>query len=215
MLDGLRSRVSDGVDRCDHLGQQREALLGGRRRLDRGGQRPALDQLHGVKWLAAAPARQLVDRDDAGVLQPRGDQRLALEPGAARGRDPEHLLERDRAPVPAVAGTKDPPHAAAGDLGLDAIVAVAGLAQRLDLGVDRVLAIRGAGIGERRPQAGGGSGLDGVSRLGIRRADRLSLVLAHKTSPQPLCASTSRRSSSMRPRSSSAMSAGGGAELVR
>ena len=73
-------RVADGVGDRDHMRQQRQPVA---QRAALGEQlleRAALDELHHVVRIAIRPAAGLVDGDDAGVLEPSRDQRLANEP---------------------------------------------------------------------------------------------------------------------------------------
>ena len=74
--------VRDRIGHREHVRQQREPLIErGRRRHDVV-ERATLDQLHRVERLAGRPLARLVDADDRRVLEPRGQQRLALEPCA-------------------------------------------------------------------------------------------------------------------------------------
>jgi hypothetical protein len=84
-------------------------------------QRPAGDQLHGVKRRAVGPAPGLVDRDDAGVLEASGDQGLAQEPDLAHVAARDQLLDRDVAAELAVVGARHPAEAAAAMLAEDLV----------------------------------------------------------------------------------------------
>src|SRR6185436_19089810 len=80
---------------------------------------------------AIRPAAGLVDRHDAGVLEPRGDQRLAEEPHLAGVAAPEHLLDRDLAGELLVVGARDGAEAAAAVLAEDVVaLAIADLERR-------------------------------------------------------------------------------------
>ncbi len=111
--DALAMGVAHRLDHGDEVGHEREPL----------GQRPRLagdlrqrapgDQLHGVERLPRRPAPRLVQVDDGRVLQPRGDDRLALEAGGALRRVLDELLDGDHAAEPAVTRRHDAAHPAA------------------------------------------------------------------------------------------------------
>ena len=97
---------------------------------DRLAERLAADEPHGV--IRRVALAQLVDRDDAGVLELGGDLGLVEEPRADDGiiglLGPE-LLQRDLAAERAVAGEPDAAHAPLGvEVGERVSVAGVGLA---------------------------------------------------------------------------------------
>lgn len=87
--------VGDGVGDRDEVRHQREALVARRALIEDLLERPSGDQLHRVERRAVGPPAGLVDRDDAGVLETRGDQRLAKKTQLAGGAAMEQLLQRD------------------------------------------------------------------------------------------------------------------------
>ena len=83
------------------------------------------------------PAPRLVNRDDARVLEPRGDQRLAQEANLVDVAARDQLLDRDVAPELAVMGARHSPEAAATVLAHDVValgVAVMGAERRAWIG---------------------------------------------------------------------------------
>ena len=116
MDDPLAVRVRDRIARSCEPRQEREPIFERGGVVDHAIERAARDQLHREERLARWPAPGLVDRDDAGMLEPRGDQRLALETRELVARGIEQLLERDRAAEPAIFGGDDATHPAARDL---------------------------------------------------------------------------------------------------
>ena len=93
----LAVRVTDGVGDRDHVWQEREPLAQRGALGDLLLEGRSLDELHHVVRIAVRPASRLVHGDDARVLEPRRDQRLAHEPRLARFVAPEQLLHRDGA----------------------------------------------------------------------------------------------------------------------
>ena len=114
--DPLAVRVRDRVARGGEARNDREPVLELRRLGDHLVERPARHQLHREERLAGRPAAGLVDRHDAGVLQARGDQRLALEPRDLVAGRIEQLTSARPAAEPAILGGDDLAHAAARDL---------------------------------------------------------------------------------------------------
>ncbi|MFO0844248.1 MAG: hypothetical protein U0797_17935 [Gemmataceae bacterium] len=118
--DAARVGVGDRVaDRNEGVQQGRQVervgLAGGSLLVERGrrlGQRAPLDEAHGVERSAVGGPGQLVDRDDAGVLQLAGNSGFLKEAGGERGvlgpLGPQ-LLQGDVAAEAAVVGQ---PHAA-------------------------------------------------------------------------------------------------------
>jgi hypothetical protein len=106
-------RVGDRVGHGDHVVQEIDALLDGGALADQVAQRPAGHQLHRVERRAVGPAAGLVHGDDAGVLEPRGDQDLALEPRLVDVAARQQLLDRDVAAELAIVGARHPAEAAA------------------------------------------------------------------------------------------------------
>ena len=107
--DALAVRVGDRLGHREHVRQEGHALVEAALLLDELLERPPRDQLHRVVRIARRPAAGLVHRDDARVLQPGGDERLAHEPGLGRRRALQELLDGDRPAKQAVMG---PDHAA-------------------------------------------------------------------------------------------------------
>ena len=116
-----RVRERDRLGRRDHRGHQREPVGERRRRGDLRRERHALDEPHHVERRAIRPPTDLVDRHDPGVLELRGDPRLALEPRDQAGRRAHELLDRDGAADAQVARRDDAPHAAARDLAAEQV----------------------------------------------------------------------------------------------
>ncbi len=146
------------------------------------GQRLAFDILHRVK-VDAALAADREDRHDIRVVQLGGGLGLDLKPaqllGIERGREGEHL-ERHLAVERDLLGLEDDAHAAAANHAQDAEVAQAGLAGRLERGINAGPALdlachlqhRKAGqqpLCYRRVRGGQGSWLDGVAGLDRRQ----------------------------------------------
>ena len=71
------------------------------------------------------------------MLEPRGEQRLALEARAQIRMLRAQQLERDRSLQPPIMGREDPPHAAAGDLDLIGVPAALDRLERAPLGAGR------------------------------------------------------------------------------
>ncbi len=123
MDDLARVRVGDRVGNGADVRQQRQPVLEPLRLGDDVAQRVADDQLHRQERQPVRPPPGLVHADDRRVLQPRADQRLALEPRRVDRVVGEQLLDRDRAAEPAVERDADAPHPAAGDLVAELVVA--------------------------------------------------------------------------------------------
>ena len=119
--DALAVGVRDRLRHREQVGQEREPSRQVRRRADERVERAARDELHRVERRAVGPAAGLVDRDDRGVLEPRGDERLAHEARRLRSGPGLQLLERDGAAEPQVARREDAAHAAARELALDRV----------------------------------------------------------------------------------------------
>jgi hypothetical protein len=165
--DLLAVGVGDGVGDRDDVRDQRHPLAHAVGRLDQRLERPASDQLHGVEGRAVGPASGLMDRDDAGVLEARGDQRLAEEAGLGRRAAVQQLLDGDRPAELEVAGPHHAAEAAAAVL-LDHLVAglIALLQRRRRAGLAGVHPgpVGGVVAAQRR----GGAALAAA----LRRADR-------------------------------------------
>src|SRR5262249_25331908 len=137
---------ADRLAHRQHVGDERQPLV------ERGAfaehllQRSPRDQLHHVERLAVGEAADLVNRHDAGVLEPRGDLRLALEADLLRRRDAPEELQRHDAAELAIAAADQASPAPAADL----------IAQLVALGV-QLLERRRPGLFER---VVGGTGLD-------------------------------------------------------
>ncbi len=100
-----------------------EELRPGEAGADRLGERPARDELHRVEETAVRKAAEVVDRDDARVVELRGRPRLGVEAGRpSRRRELRgERLERDGAVEPRVVGGEDLAHAPARDRGVDPV----------------------------------------------------------------------------------------------
>jgi hypothetical protein len=72
-------RVGDGVGHGDDVMEEAGAFLDGGSLGDQIAQRAASDELHGIERRAIGPAAGLVNRDDARMLEARGDERFAGE----------------------------------------------------------------------------------------------------------------------------------------
>ena len=125
--------------------------------LEQLGQGVALDQLHGEERPAVGEGAQLVDRDDAGVLELAADLRLLDEAADHVGVVAEVFAQDLQGHVAAevgVAALEDGAHAAAGDLAVDpvadrAVVIVAALRPDDRARAPRRVRCRGAGRGGR------------------------------------------------------------------
>ena len=115
--------VGDGVGDGDDVVEQADALVDGGALGDQLAQRAAGDELHGVERGAVGPAAGLVDRDDAGVLEARGDQGLAQEADLADVAARDQLLDRDVAAEVEVVGARHAAEAAATVLAEDLVAA--------------------------------------------------------------------------------------------
>jgi hypothetical protein len=113
MDHALAVRVADRVRDRDHVREQRDPIAQAVVLRHQLLERAALDELHHVVRIAVGPTTGLVNRHDAGVLEPRGDQRLAHEPRLVRVVAAEQLLYRDRAAEPAIDRAHDPSQSAA------------------------------------------------------------------------------------------------------
>src|SRR5690606_4927710 len=100
--DALTVREGDGLDHGDHVGEQRHALAQRGPRADDLLERLARNQLHDIERLARRPAPGIVYGHDAGVLETRGDQRLAEEERLGKAHSPDELLDRYHAAQPLV-----------------------------------------------------------------------------------------------------------------
>ncbi len=85
-------------------------------------ERRAGDERHRVVGLARDPAAGLVDRDDARMLQARGDLRFPAKARLELGRGAPHQLDRDDATEPPIARTHQAPEPTFTDLRLDRVV---------------------------------------------------------------------------------------------
>ena len=104
-------------DRGDRMRRHRSALG------QQFAQGAALDELHHQERMLAVDAL-VVDRDQAGVLQPRDGAGLPLEPRqelAVAGIPGIHDLQCHRPIQPKVEPAVHPGHAAGGDQGVDAV----------------------------------------------------------------------------------------------
>ena len=120
-----------GVGVGDRLGDRLEdrqepgpIVVGAVAGLEQLGQGVALDQLHGEEGPAVGEGAQLVDGDDAGVLELAADLRLLDEPSDHVRIIAEVVAEDLQSHVASevgVAALEDGAHAAAGDLAVDAI----------------------------------------------------------------------------------------------
>src|SRR5262249_48158426 len=87
------------------------------------------DELHGVERRAVGPAAGFIDRDDAGMLEARGDQRLAQEADLADVIARDQLLDGDVASEVDVVRARHAAQATAAVLAEDVVaLGVAGLA---------------------------------------------------------------------------------------
>jgi hypothetical protein len=72
------------------------------------------DHLHHKEGLAARPAAEIVDWDDASVLQPCGDLGFSIEAGESHRVSGQGLLDGDRPTQGIVRGCEDSSQAATG-----------------------------------------------------------------------------------------------------
>ncbi len=115
MDDPLAVGVGHRVGRGDHVRQQGQPLLELGRRGDRVGEgAPFAEQPHRVERSAVLAVAGVVDRHDARVLEPGGEQRLAVEAGPRPFG--QRLLDRHRPGQPAVPGEMHPAQLAARQL---------------------------------------------------------------------------------------------------
>jgi hypothetical protein len=115
--DGLGDRLEDGEEAGAVVG----GVVAG---LEQLGQGVALDQLHGEEGPAVGEGAQLVDGDDAGVLELAADLGLLDEAADHLGILAEVVaedLQGDVAAEVGVAALEDRAHAALGDLAVDAV----------------------------------------------------------------------------------------------
>ncbi len=127
--------VSIGDRLADLLedGQEAAALRGVSAAPEHGGERFALDQLHGQERPAIGQAAQVINRRDGGVLELRGDAGLVEEPPRRAGVGAVTLLQQldcDFALQDRVGGPEDGPHAATGDLVVQPVTLPNGHASR-------------------------------------------------------------------------------------
>jgi hypothetical protein len=113
--------VGDGIGDGDDVVEQADALVDGGALGDELAERAAGDELHGIERGAVGPAAGLVDRDDAGVLEARGDEGLAEEADLADVGARDELLDRDVAAELAVVDAGDAAEAAAAVLADDLV----------------------------------------------------------------------------------------------
>ena len=165
--DAVAVGVSDGVCGGDHLREQGEAggeaLAGGDALLERA----ALDELHAQEGAAELVAAEVVEGDDAGVLQAGGDRGLAGEALDGGGVEAQELLDGDRAAELAVLGAADGTEAAAREH-LGEAVAAGGRGLGAG-GLPRGLGAVPGGVGGLERLGGGGGVRDvGLGGHGLR-----------------------------------------------
>ncbi len=130
VYDTLVVRISDGLSNGEDDPHGRQPIGERAFLLYDLSERAALDELHGIEGLARGPATSLVDRNDTGMLKPRGDRDLANEAPPRSRIVAEALIHRDD---PTEASIKRAVHAsqtAASFLSLDLIRVERDLAQR-------------------------------------------------------------------------------------
>src|ERR1043165_3256522 len=108
--------VGDGVGDGDDVVEETDALLEGVALGDELAQRAAGDQLHRVVRSAVGPAPGLVDRDDAWVLEARGDEDLAQKADFVAGAARVELFDGDVAAELAIECARHLAQPAAGGL---------------------------------------------------------------------------------------------------
>ena len=171
-------RVSDRLCHREERGQQARAVL---RRVgplgQQVGQGPALDQLHGEVGAAVGEGPQLVDRDNAGVLELAADLRLldeAVDHLGAVAMGLEQDLDGEVASQVGVASLEDRPHAAAGDLAqkLEPRGAIGRFGQLGGAGPDQRRLRPGVGVAEQHPGQRAHRRGQGGQGTGPSRSDR-------------------------------------------
>ena len=181
MDDPLVVRVRDRIRDGEHGGDEGEPALqrgGGR---DLALERLPGDQLHRVERRAILAASGVVDRDDRGVLEAGGDQRLADEPAARAFVGGEQLLERDLPLEHFIARLDHATDPTATDLGTDR-VAIVGHLRKLARGPRRWSSrTRDRGIG-----AHGGAERGVLLHSSLLPANHATAISAAPTSTTPV-----------------------------
>ncbi len=166
---GVGDRLGDGLEDGEEAGP---VVVGAVAGLEQLGQGVALDQLHREEGPAVGEGAELVDGDDAGVLELAADLRLLDEAADHVGVVAVVIAQDLQCHVAAevrVAALEDGAHAAAGDLAVDPVADRAVVIVARPRPDDRPGLLAGGGVAEQDAGDGSDGGGDRVQDAGCGR----------------------------------------------